>query len=111
MGGAPAHKAYDGIGLIWIDTLGPHNVWIGHKLRRMQITPFMKPAVPEMAWSKILREPGRGDNTTGEGQAQAITQRGGFRIRKSQVWHTEESGRQGHGNSPNGYGEVRTKLA
>src|SRR5437588_11976607 len=98
VGCTPAHKAYNCIGLIGIDALSPYQVWIGYKLSGMQVTPFVKTAVPEMAWSEILGKPGRRDDAAREGQAQAVSQDGGFGIRKGQVGHAEDSGRQGHGN-------------
>src|SRR5262245_6891993 len=111
MGGTPAHKAYDGIGLIGIDSLSPDNVWIGPKLGGMQVTPLMKTAVAKMAWPEILCEPGRGEDAVSEGQTEAVSQDGSFGICKGQMWHAEKPGRQGHGYSANGHREIGAKPA
>src|SRR5712691_11809440 len=111
MGGTPAHKAYDGIGLIGIDPLSPDNVWIGPKLGGMQVTPLMKTAVAKMAWPEILCEPGRGEDAVSEWQAEAVSQDGSFGICKGQMWHAEQSGRQRHGYSANSHCEIGAKPA
>jgi hypothetical protein len=111
VGCTPAHKAYNCVGLIGIDAFSPYQVWIGYKLSGMQVTPFVKTAIPKMAWSEILGEPGRSDDPASKRQAQAVPQYGGFGIRKGQVWHAEESGRQGHGDSANCHREIGAKLA